>query len=89
MFTKKEKNLLFDALRNAEDYQDGLADAWHNRGPEAEQAFEKSRQYKALRQKLSDKINRPMKTKWEVIMEEGELVNVSEIKKRFEKGSQK
>lgn len=82
MFNKKEKNLLFDALRNAEDYQTGLADAWNNKGPEGEAALLKAQTYRKLREKLSLDLDRSMKTALETIIDNAELVDLNEIKKR-------
>lgn len=79
--TKTEKKLMVSALRNAEEYQTGLAAAWRNKGPEAVEAFKKVKAYLKLRQKLSEELGIDMKNALEKAIDDAELVDINYLKK--------
>lgn len=79
-FTKKELKLVYNALRAAEYYEVGLADAWNFKGPEAKLALKDANTYKKLRKKLADNLNIGMKSQLEEKLSNAVLVPLSEIK---------
>lgn len=78
--TKSEKNLIFDALRNAESHQLGIAEAYGFEGFVAQAALDNRKAYYALRSKLAKELNRDMKTELEKAIDEAELVDVRELR---------
>lgn len=73
------KNLLFDALRDAEDWQLSIADAWGSKTPEHSTAMKRAKKYKRMREKISKELGRPMQTKNQLAIESAETKTIHEI----------
>jgi hypothetical protein len=78
--TKAEKDTLFDALRDAEDWQHSLSDAHYHKGPIAERCQKKIKKYKRLRQKIASDLGISMTTEIEDLVATTETKTIHEIK---------
>lgn len=79
--SKRDKKVLFQALRDAEDWQSSLSDAWHGKGKEAEKADQAVGRYREIRQRLALDLKIGMKTNLEILIESADTKTFQEIKK--------
>lgn len=80
--TKSEVKNIFTALRKANDYDQGLSDAYDGRGPESEKALRCAARYRKIRAKLGAYLGLSVKNGLDQLIEEAELLSLSELKSR-------
>lgn len=85
-FTTKELYIIYNALVNAQKYEEGFSDAYNHKGPESAAASKRANQFKKLGKKLGTYLEIDPVGPLEKLINESELVSINEIRDFKKKG---